>query len=54
MSDLDQINTALERLFNEEEQRIVFWNDPEKEFQSTLAFVMLEGGHRSGSLLSQW
>jgi hypothetical protein len=43
MSDLDQINTALERLFNEEGQRIVFWNDPEKEFQSTLAFVMLDG-----------
>ena len=30
MSDLDQIHTALERLFNEEGQRIVFWNDPEQ------------------------
>ena len=43
MSDLDQINTALERLFNEEGQRIVFWNDPDQEFQSTLPFVMLDG-----------
>lgn len=43
MSDLNQINTALERLFIEEGQRIVFWNDPEKEFQSTLPFVMVEG-----------
>jgi uncharacterized protein (TIGR02687 family) len=43
MSDLNQINTALERLFNEEGQRIVFWNDPEQEFQNTLPFVMLEG-----------
>ena len=43
MSDLNQINSALERLFNEEGQRIVFWNDPEMEFHSTLPFVMLDG-----------
>ena len=43
MSDLSQINTALERLFNEEGQRIVFWNDPDQEFQNTLPFVMLDG-----------
>src|SRR4051794_3230317 len=43
MSDLNQIHTALERLFYEEGQRIVFWNDPDQEFQSTLPFVMLEG-----------
>ena len=43
MSDLNQINTALERLFNEEGQRIVFWNDPDQEFQSTLPFIMLDG-----------
>ena len=43
MSDLNQIHTALERLFNEEGQRIVFWNDPEQEFQNTLPFVLLEG-----------
>ena len=43
MSDLNQIHTALERLFNEEGQRIVFWNDPELEFQNTLPFVVLEG-----------
>ena len=43
MSDLDQISAALERLFNEEGQRIVFWNDPEQEFQSILPFIMVEG-----------
>jgi uncharacterized protein (TIGR02687 family) len=43
MSDLNQICTALERLFNEEGQRIVFWNDPDKEFQNVLPFVMLDG-----------
>jgi hypothetical protein len=42
-SDFKQINTALERLFNEEGQRIVFWNDPDKEFQNTLPFLMLDG-----------
>src|SRR5450755_3136046 len=43
MSDLKQIHTALERLFNEEGQRIVFWNDPEREFQNVLLFVTLDG-----------
>jgi uncharacterized protein (TIGR02687 family) len=43
MSDLNQIQTALDRLFNEEGQRIVFWNDPDQEFQSTLPFIMLNG-----------
>jgi uncharacterized protein (TIGR02687 family) len=43
MSDLNQISTALERLFNEEGQRIVFWNDPDKEFGSILPLIMIEG-----------
>ena len=43
MSDLDQINVALERLFKEEGQRIVFWHDPDREFQHTLPFILLEG-----------
>jgi hypothetical protein len=43
MSDLEQIHTALNRLFNEEGQRIVFWNDPDQEFQNTLPFVLLDG-----------
>ncbi len=42
MSDLDQIHTALERLFSEEGRRIVFWNDPDQEFQSTLPFIRLD------------
>jgi hypothetical protein len=36
MSDLDKINDALARIFNEGEARIVFWNDPDQEFQSVL------------------
>lgn len=43
MSDLDQLHTALERLFFQEGQRIVFWNDPDREFQATLPFIMLKG-----------
>ena len=43
MSDLEQINAALDRLFQEEGQRIVFWNDPEREFQATLPFIKLDG-----------
>lgn len=42
MSDLNQIHAALERLFNEEGQRIVFWNDPDREFLNTLPFLMLD------------
>lgn len=43
MSDLNQINTALNRLFVDEGQRIVFWNDPDKEFQNILPYILLEG-----------
>lgn len=43
MSDLNQINTALERLFHEEGHRVVFWNDPDREFQNTLPFLQLDG-----------
>ncbi|CDH43574.1 BREX-1 system phosphatase PglZ type A [Candidatus Contendibacter odensensis] len=43
MSDQHQIHAALTRLFNDEGQRIVFWNDPDKEFQNTLPFIILEG-----------
>ena len=43
MSDLNQIHSALERLFHEEGKRIVFWNDPNQEFQNTLPFIMLDG-----------
>jgi uncharacterized protein (TIGR02687 family) len=43
MSDLNQITTALERLFNEEGQRIVFWNDPEREFQMMVSMLGIDG-----------
>jgi uncharacterized protein (TIGR02687 family) len=41
--DTKQLNEALERLFIEEKERIVFWNDPEREFTHTLPFILLEG-----------
>ena len=45
-TDNTQIENALARLFEEEQQRIVFWNDPEREFVHTLPFVYLpEGVH---------
>jgi hypothetical protein len=43
MSDLNQIHTALERLFHNEGQRIVFWHDPNWRFLITLSFVLLAG-----------
>lgn len=43
MSDLTQIHSALERLFHQEQARIVFWNDPDREFLDMLASVQVEG-----------
>jgi len=35
--EISQVNTALNRLFHEQGKRIVFWNDPQREFEDTLA-----------------
>jgi uncharacterized protein (TIGR02687 family) len=43
MSDLDKISDALDRIFHEEEARIVFWNDPEREFLMTEPLLELDG-----------
>jgi hypothetical protein len=43
VSDLQQIRTALDRLFQEEDQRIIFWNDPYQEFLTTLPLLDLDG-----------
>ena len=43
MSDLNQISTALNRLFNEEGHRLVFWNDPDREFQMMVSTLDLNG-----------
>lgn len=42
MSDLNKIDSALERLFIEQGNRIVFWNDPDREFQNDLWLLKLE------------
>ncbi len=42
MSDINQIHTALNRLFHKEGQRIVFWNDPDQEFNTMLSLLELD------------
>lgn len=43
MNDLHQIHTALGRLYNDEGQRIVFWNDPDVEFADSLPSISIDG-----------
>jgi uncharacterized protein (TIGR02687 family) len=42
VTEIKQINDALDRVFREEKERVVFWNDPEREFQNVLPFLLLE------------
>ena len=41
--DVAQITAALDQVFNEEQVRVVFWNDPDGEFVESLADIELEG-----------
>src|SRR5687768_15914463 len=41
--DTQKIEAALHRLFHEEDQRIVFWNDPDGEFFMVLPMVTVKG-----------
>ena len=41
--DTRQIHDTLDRIYKEEGSRIVFWNDPDKEFQPILAALNLDG-----------
>ena len=41
--DVTQITDALDRAFNDEHVRIVFWNDPDGEFVKSLPDIALEG-----------
>lgn len=55
MSDLKQIQSALHRLFHEEGNRIVFWNDPDREFEDSVESLALDGVttvllHHAGAL----
>jgi uncharacterized protein (TIGR02687 family) len=40
--DTKQINDALDRIFHEKDARIVFWNDPERDFLNVLTFLRLD------------
>jgi uncharacterized protein (TIGR02687 family) len=41
--DLTQLKQALARVFEEENARVVFWNDPEQEFAESLSDLELDG-----------
>ena len=41
--DVAQITAALDQVFNDEQVRIVFWNDPDGEFAGSLPGIALEG-----------
>jgi len=41
--DKSQIDTALNRLFHQQGKRIVFWNDPQREFEDTLTTLAVQG-----------
>jgi len=43
VSDFKQITTALYRVFHEEGQRIVFWNDPDREFFDAFPSIVIDG-----------
>jgi len=43
VSDFKQIHAALYRVFHEEDQRIVFWNDPDQEFLDALPSIIVDG-----------
>jgi len=43
MSDIQQTNQALTRVFQEEKKRLVFWYDGEGEFEDLLSSIVVEG-----------
>ena len=43
LMDVAQITDALDRVFNNEQVRVVFWNDPDGEFIESLPDIALEG-----------
>ena len=43
MMDVVQITDALGQVFNDEQVRVVFWNDPDREFAGSLPDIALEG-----------
>lgn len=43
MSDFNQIDSALNRLFHIDGHRLVFWNDPERHYLSSLPQIHVDG-----------
>ena len=40
--DTKQLNEALSKIYDEEDQRIVFWNDPQQEFDRVVETLDLD------------
>ncbi len=43
LMDTRQITAALTKIYHDEKQRIVFWHDPEREFESVISMLELDG-----------
>ncbi|MBW2663101.1 MAG: hypothetical protein JRD93_14175, partial [Deltaproteobacteria bacterium] len=41
--DIKQIKDSLNKIFNEENKRIIFWYDAEKEFEDTISSIEIDG-----------
>ena len=41
--DIKQIKDSLNKIFNEENKRIIFWYDTEKEFEETIPSIEIDG-----------
>ena len=41
--DIKQIKDSLNKIFNEENKRIIFWYDAEKEFEDTIPSIEIDG-----------
>ncbi len=41
--DTKQLNTALNKIFFDDDARIVFWNDPQQEFNKAVENLGLDG-----------
>jgi hypothetical protein len=52
MSNLDKTGESLDRVFHREGARIVFWDDPEREYLNVLPLLSIEDVTRRSSTAS--
>ncbi|MDO9567221.1 MAG: hypothetical protein Q7J15_10825 [Candidatus Desulfaltia sp.] len=41
--DIKQIKDSLNKIFKEENKRIILWHDTEKEFENTISSIEIDG-----------